>query len=171
MAWSILATLDTPTAGAFTFTGLSLGSVKRLRVQIWGVTVTNDGTDLGVQYSIGSAFITSGYTFVTHAETSSSSNNPDSATSVASLLLCGNDANWDTGNAATKGVQSDVYISNPGSTSKYKQVSYRTAGQGPTANCVFSTGCGHVANAGAIDGIKVNGTSNLLAGYVRLWTI
>ncbi len=167
--WSLIVSLDAPSAGAFSFTGLSLGTYKRIRVEILGVTVTTDGTDVGIQTSHGSGFVTTNYLWALNAESSSNTANADTNTGQGDGRLMGNDANWDTGNAATKGMQAIVDICDPGDTAAYKLMCFRSMGVGPTGNSIVNSGMAYVANAGAIDGIKVLGSSNLINGFVRIW--
>lgn len=168
-AWTSIASLDTPTSGTFTFTGLSLSTFKRIRIELIGITVTTDGTDIGIQTSHGSGFVTTGYIQGEDAESSSDTANGDQATGLSIGLIVGNDGNWDVGNAATKGAQAQVEIADPGSTSLHKMGCFDTCAQGPTTNVIITIGAFTVANAGAIDGIKVIGTSNITAGKVRIW--
>lgn len=165
----LIASLDAPTAGVFTFTGLSLGSYKRVRITIDGATVVSDDIELSIQFSIGGSFITAGYNFVVNAESSSDTNNPDAGTGLTSAHLSGNDANWSMGSANEKSGASIVDISNPGSSSLHKFIQYRTAGLGATVNCIYSSGASLLKNAGAIDGFKILGNgANMGAAKVRI---
>jgi hypothetical protein len=47
-------------------------------------------------------------------------------------------------------------------------VVYESVQIGPTGNAIGGHGAGVMENAGAIDGIKIGGTSSLTAGKVRI---
>lgn len=169
MAWDIVSTLDSPTSGTFIFTGLSLSTYKQIRVEISAVTVTTDGTDVQVTFYVSSSEVTgTSYAWLVRTQSTGASSLSDSAASAASCLLCSNDANWDTGNASTKSFYAWLQVDSPGSTALYKRVVGHGGHGGPTGNYISSPIAGIMTDAGAIDGVKVSGTSNLTAGKVRI---
>lgn len=167
-AWDIIATLDSPSSGTFIFTGLSLSGYSILQIKGYGITVTTDGTDLRFTFYVSSSEVTSGYRWCTQQISSSATANNDGASAQASALLVSNDANWDVGNASTKAGGFTCTVDRPGSSSLYKRGGFETWATGPTGNVIHTVGTGVMANTGAIDGIKIGGTSNLTAGKVRL---
>lgn len=168
MAWAVVSSLDTPTTGAFTFTGLTLSSYKVIRLEMYGITVTTDGTDIKLTFYVSGSEITSGYGWFGRSISSSGTGNGDTAVSQTSILLVSNDANFDVGNASTKSFGATVMVDAPASTAVYKKASFESWCIGPTGNCFPTHGMGQMDNAGAIDGVKISGTSNLVAGKVRL---
>ena len=168
MAWDVVASLDSPTAGAFTFTGLTLTSYKVIRVEIEGVTVTTDGTDIKLTFYVSGSEVTANYAWFSRSLSTSGTTNADSATAQAAILLVSNDANFDVGNASTKSFGAQVTVDAPGSTAIHKKASLESWCIGPTGNAFPVHGVGQLDNAGAIDGLKLGGTSNLVAGKVRI---
>lgn len=169
MAWDIISTLNAPTSGAFTFTGLSLSGRRVLSIELDGIRVTTDGTDIRLTFYVsGSEITTNSYEWQVDPFSSSGSTDPDELTATNGILLTQNSTNWDVGNAATKSFSGRVFVFNPGSTTKYKRTSSLCSAIGPTTNVIQSQGSGMLLNAGAIDGLKLGGTSNLTAGTVRL---
>lgn len=168
MAWDVVTSTTSLTSGAFVLTGLSLSTYKSILIQISAVTVTTDGTDCRITFYVSGSEVTSTYTWAIQSQSTGGTGNSDSASSQASCLLCSNDANWDTGNASTKSFYAWVQVDSPGSTALHKRVVVHAAHIGPTGNAVSGGLDGYMGNAGAIDGIKVGGTSNLTAGKVTI---
>ncbi len=168
MAWAVVSTLDSPTSGTFIFTGLTLSTYKCVQLRMAGITVTTDGTDVRVTWYVGGSEVTSTYSWLGMAQSSGGTANADQAASQASALLVANDANWDTGNAGTKSFGAVVTLHSPASTALYKRSQSIASHVGPTTNVIVSTFCQQMDNAGAVDGVKVGGTSNLTAGKVRI---
>jgi hypothetical protein len=57
-------------------------------------------------------------------------------------------------------------VDKPTNTSIHKRAMFTSQMLGPTGNVHVQPGVGVMANAGAIDGLKISGTSNLTAGKV-----
>lgn len=168
-AWDVIATLDAPTSGTFIFTSLTLTGYSILQIRGYGIAVTTDGTDTRVTFYVSSSEVTSGYAWCNQQISSSASPNNDGASSSqTSGLLVSNDANWDIGNAAGEGGFFVINVDQPGSTSLYKRARLHHVATGPTGNVIHTFGHCLLTNAGAIDGVKIGGTSNLTAGKVRL---
>jgi hypothetical protein len=168
MAWTLIDSLNAPTSGVFDFPSLTLTGYKVLRVELSGITVTTDGTDVRLTFYVGGVEITAGYSWIVRSISTSATANPDSATGAASMLLVGNDANWDVGNASTEALGGVVSVDSPVSTALYKRASFQIYAVGPTGNAPTTMGVGQMDNAGAITGLKIGGTSNLTAGKVRV---
>lgn len=171
MAWTSVASLSSPTAGAFTFTGLSLSGVKILQIRLSRIRVTNDGTDVRLTMYVAGVEIVATYEWSGRPVSTSAAFNADSGTSAASVVMMSNDSNWDVGNAAAESCGGRITIANPGSTALHKRVQAQLVHIGPTGNAIRSAWAGLMANAGAIDGVKIGGTSNLVSGHVRLWSL
>jgi len=167
-AWDVIATLDSPTAGVFTFTSLSLSGYETLQVRMSDITVTTDGTDVRMTFYVGGVEQTSANLWVYYALQSNVAVNPDSAVSQASMLLCSNDSGYDTGNAALESFAGKVTIWRPTSTALNKLATVECFHINPSSVVIGSFGHTALINAGAIDGIKIGGTSNLTAGKVRI---
>jgi hypothetical protein len=168
MAWAIIDSLNAPSSGTFTFSSLTLTGYKVIRVVCSGVTVTTDATDPGITFYVGGVEQTSNYRWVGKSGSTSGANNPDSANSQASLLLVSNDANWDVGNASTKSFGATITVDDPTNTATYKRAIIETWAVGPTGNAFTACQAGMLENTGAINGLKIKGTSNLTAGKVRI---
>jgi hypothetical protein len=168
MAWIEIASLDAPTAGAFTFAVLDLSTYKRVRLIIADVTVTTDGTDPRLTFYIGGVEIVAGYAWAYDSISSSSTFNTDSASGAVAILLTGNDGNWDVGNAAAESFGAIIDVPHPASVALYKRAFVNSYEIGPTGQSFRNGGVGKLDNAGAIDGFKISGTSNLTAGRVRI---
>lgn len=167
-SWDVISTLDSPTSGTFIFTSLSLGAYSVLQIKAYGLTVTTDGTDTRVTFYVGGSEVTSTYRWATQQISSGGTSNNDGLSAQASMLVVSNDANWDFGNDTGEGGAFTMNVDNPASTSLHKRAGFETWGTGPTGNVVYTVGGGILGNTGAIDGVKIGGTSNLTAGKVRL---
>jgi hypothetical protein len=169
MAWAVIDSLNAPSSGVFDFPSLTLTGYKVLRVVISAVTVTTDGTDPRMTFYVGGSEITgTAYRWLTRSVSTSGTGNLDGASGQASGLLMGNDANFDIGNASTKSFSAVVTVNAPTDTALYKQATVESFGIGPTGNAITVSGVFLMENAGAIDGLKIGGTSNLVAGKVRV---
>lgn len=169
MTWTSIATLDSPTAGVFTFTSLDLSTYKSLEIRGSAIDVTTDGTDVRFTFYVGGVEITgSAYRWFTSQVSTSGSTNGDSASGVASILLMADTSQWDVGSAAGEGFGCTILVPNPANTALYKRAVYESWQTGPTGNAVATHGGGVMENTGAIDGVKISGTSDLIAGKVRL---
>jgi hypothetical protein len=168
MAWAVIDSLNSPTAGAFTFASLTLTGYKVIQVRGTGITVTTDGTDPRLTLYVSGSEVTSTYTWGTMISSTGGTGNADQASAQASILLVSNDANWDVGNASTKACGFALTIDAPVSTALHKKVGIDLWAIGPTGNAIAARAIGQMDNAGAITGLKIGGTSNLTAGKVRI---
>lgn len=168
MAWAIIATLDSPTAGAFDFPSLTLAGYKVLRIHLSAITVTTDGTDPRLTFYVSGSEVTTGYRWITRSVSTSGTGDSASDGAASQILLVASTANFDVGNAATESFSGTVTVNSPVNTSLYKAVHAETFGIGPTGNAIHTSAMGVMDNTGAIDGLKIGGTSNLTAGKVRV---
>lgn len=168
MAWTLIASLDTPSSGAFTFTSLTLSSYGVIQIICSGITVTTDGTDVRLTFYVSGSEVVTGYRWGSKSVSSGGTANNDGDTSDPSILLNSNDANWDVGNASTKSLGAIITVDAPASTALHKKAEIEAVMVGPTGNVLINSGVGVMENAGAIDGIKISGSSNLTAGKVRI---
>jgi len=168
--WDVVASLDAPSAGVFAFTGLSLSSYKVIEIHGYGITVTTDGTDIKLTFYVASSEVTgSSYQWASWSTQTSGGVTSDSSTGQAAILLCSDNANVDVGNASTAGSGFVCVVDAPGDTTLYKKLHFTQVSTVPsTGNSIIAPGCGLMTNAGAIDGIKISGTSSLTAGKVRI---
>lgn len=164
----VIASLDAPTSGAFDLTGLSLSSYKVIQIYGIGITVTTDGTDLKLRFYVGGVEQTSGYQWAMFQTSSGGTNTDDKASSQDAIWLCSDNSGVDVGNAAGKSAGFVCTVDYPGDTALYKKVTFAHTAIAPGNSAIISPGAGLLANAGAIDGIKIFGSSNLLSGYLRL---
>jgi hypothetical protein len=169
MAWAVIDSLASPTAGAFDFPALTLTGYKVIRVMMSAITVTTDGTDVRLTFYVGGSEITgTAYRWVVRAVSTSASGSTTQASGAASILLVSSASNFDVGNASTKAFAGEITVGDPTNTSRYKHAHSEVFGIGPTGNAIHTSGAGLMENAGAISGLKIGGTSNLVAGKVRV---
>lgn len=168
MAWTLIDGLDAPTSGTFIFSPLDLSGYDIVQIILSGIRVTTDGTLVRITFYVGGVEITSGYRWGVQGISASGTAVTDGDTSDPSILLGSDDSGFTVGNAATESFGAIITLDNPLSTALYKKASFEswyinTGGQ-PHAH----SGAGIMENAGAINGLKVLGSSNLTAGKVRI---
>jgi hypothetical protein len=56
--WAIITTMDAPSSNVFAMTGLTLTTYKKLCLEMSGVTVTTDGTDIRLTFYVATVEIT-----------------------------------------------------------------------------------------------------------------
>jgi hypothetical protein len=166
--WTQIDSLDAPTAGVFDFPSLTLTGYTAIQIVASGVTVTTDGTDPRLTFYVAAAEIVTGYRWGMQSASSGAAGNDDGAPADANIRLCSNDANWDVGNAAGEAFGCVITVDDPLSTALYKKAFWEVAYTGPTGVTITANGGGIMENAGAIDGLKLSGSSNLTAGKVRV---
>lgn len=168
MAWTLIDSKNAPTSGAFTFSPLTLTGYDIIQIVMSGITVTSDDSKIYLTFYVGGVQITSGYRWGSYAVSSGGTTFTAGDTSDPQIILGHTQANWGVGNASAKAFGGIVTVDAPVSTALYK----RTAGDvfmiGPTGNTLFHHCVGIMENAGAINGIKIAGSSNLTAGKVRI---
>ncbi len=166
--WTQIDSLDAPTAGVFDFASLTLTGYILLEVIIAGVTVTTDGTDIKLTFYVSGSEITSGYRWGTRSYASGGTAAETGSTSAAGIFLVSTAAGHDVGNDTNEGFGAIVTVDAPTSTALHKKAHSESAftdGTGAQRATVVS---GNMENAGAITGLKISGTSNLIAGRVRI---
>lgn len=168
MTWTFIAGMDAPVSDVFAFTGLSLAGYKQLQVVASGIVVTTDATDIVLTLYTGAAEVTSGYRWGEYHHSSAASSGNTADASDPSIVLTSVTANWDVGNAAGECYGTVIWIDQPASTALYKRVWYEGAHVGPTGVVVAQSGTGVMENTGALDGLKIAGSSAFTAGKVRL---
>lgn len=171
MAWVEVDRKTAPASNVFDFASLTLTGYEAIRIACSGITVTTDGTDIKLTFYVGGVEQTGAttYRWVQGAMSSGGTENADNDTSDPSILLNSNDANWDTGNASTASFSSTIVVDKPLSTSLHKRCSFVSWMLGPTGNVLVQPGSGVMGNTGAIDGLKISGSSNLTAGVVVVY--
>lgn len=167
-AFTEIARLDAPVAGVFDFTGLSLTGVKQLQIVCSGITVTTDGTDPLLTFYVSASEVVTGYRWGHKSMDSAANLLVDGDVSDPAIHLVSDNATWDVGNAAGENFGAVITLDQPVSTAFYKRVSIQSAYVNPAGNVVATDGVGVMENAGAIDGVKISGSSNFVAGHVRL---
>ena len=170
MAWVEIAAADAPASNVFDFPSLTLTGYSVLQVVCSGIRVTTDATDLALQFYVSAALVTTGYRWGNQSLHSSTSlvGLDDGDTSDPSILLCSNNVDWDVGNAAEESFGGVLMVDAPLSTALYKRVEIEAVMAGPAGRLNVVSGIGLMENAGAIDGLKISGSSNLTAGKVRV---
>jgi hypothetical protein len=170
MAWELVSggSLNSPTAGVFDFASLTLTGYEAIQIRMSGVTVTTDGTDVFIRFYVGGSEISTGYRWLQGALSTSAAVNTDSSASATGILLNSNDAAWDTGNAATESFGCTITVPNPVSTALHKRAFGEAWMIAPSGNALTQHVAGIMENTGAINGLIVRGSSNLVAGKVRV---
>jgi hypothetical protein len=168
MAWVIIDSMDAPVSNMFDFAALTLTGYKVIRLELSEIDVTTDGTDLRLTFYVAGSEVVTGYRWTYRPASSGGTTDGDQDTSDPAILLNQNNANWDTGNAAPESFASAVTIDDPTNTAQYKRANIESYHIGPTGNVIGSMGAGLMENAGAITGLKISGSSNLIAGKVRV---
>lgn len=156
----VLAYEGAPTSNVFDMTGLSFTGYQRAILYLDEITVDTANTLIILQFYIsGSGLITSStYDWSFSFEASGSTPAPGSIAGTSSIRLAsyadsGSNISW---NAA-------VHICSP-ATSVNKLVHHDGAFMQSDGTVVETTGSGGLANTGAIDGIKISGSSGLITG-------
>jgi hypothetical protein len=168
MAWTLIDSKNAPTAGVFTFSPLTLTGYDVVQIVMSGITVTTDGTDIYLTFYVAGSEVTSGYRWGSLAASSGGSYTNVGDASDPQIVLGHITANWDTGNASTKSFGGIVTVDAPMSTALHKRTGGHVFAVGPTGNVVSHHCTGLMENAGAINGLKISGSSALTAGKVRI---
>lgn len=168
MAWDLIDSLDAPTAGVFTFDPLDFTGYSIAQIVLEGITVTTDGTDPSLTFYVGGVEITAGYRWATSGSLAGGADLDDGDTSDPAILLCSNNAGRDVGNAAGEGYDCIITVDEPLNTSHYKKARFEAVMTTGTGVILPQIGTGIMENTGAIDGLKIKGTSDLTAGKVRV---
>lgn len=167
--WTTISSLDAPSGGLFDFPSLTLTGYQVLQVVCAGITVTTDGTDVFMRFYVSGSKVTTGYRWGLISERSTGTGNvADGDTSAGGILLVSNDVNNDVGNDVGEGFSALIMVDNPLSTALYKKATFQAVSTNNSANVVNHSGEGVMENAGAIDGLSIEGSSNLTAGKVRI---
>jgi hypothetical protein len=168
MAWDLIDSLDAPSGGTFIFDPLDFTGYSIAQIVLTGITVTTDGTDLVLTFYVGGAEIVTGYRWANTGSLAGGSDIDDGDTSDPSIRLNSNDAGRDVGNAAGEGYDCIITVDEPLNTSHYKKARLEAAMTTPTGALLPSLGTGIMENTGAINGLKIAGSSSLTAGKVRI---
>lgn len=168
-AWTEIERLTAPASGYFDFQALDLAAYSALEIIGSGITVTSDqslvkavfykaGPTALVDYAYHQYVVTTGATFV-----------EESDTAQAEVPLCFADtATYKVGNAAGKSIGFSLLLGHPTLASKNKHMTFigsfiNSAGAG----CRFEGGA-MIKDTAAITGVRIGGSSDLVAGKVIL---
>lgn len=169
--WTQIASADSPTSGAFTFTGLSLGSYIALQVVCINLVVDTDGTSIALRFYVSATEQTTSYRWSSQGmgHISGVASGTDSGNAAATgILLHPSTAGWTVGNAAGEHFNALIDIDNPNS-SLHKRAIVTSCYINVGSDESMSFGAGLLENTGAIDGIKVYPTANNIStGQVRI---
>lgn len=167
--WTEIARLDSPTAGTFDFTSLTLSSYPVVQVVMAGITAAAGATIVSIRFYVGGSEISgTAYRWGLHADVTSGTGNTDGATGAAAGSLMSDDVGWRLGNAAGVGFGGIVTLDMTTSTALHKKGTVDVVYTNDAGSGTGNAGVMVMENAGAIDGIKISGTSNLTAGHVRI---
>lgn len=166
MAWTEIDRLNAPSSGVFDFPSLTLTGYDVLQILCLGIRVTTDGSIVRLSFYVGGSEVTSGYLWADQAISGSGAAVADGDTSDPSIVLGSDNAGWNTGNAATESFGARIFVDNPLSTALYKKASFDAWSVNTGGAPQGHSGAGLMANAGAIGGLKISGSSNLTAGKV-----
>jgi hypothetical protein len=165
--WTQVASLDAPTSGVFDFPSLTLTGYSVIQVVCSDIRVTTDGTDVWIRFYVAGSAVTTGYRWG-NAWCSSVTSGTDGSDATTAILLCPNDVNENAGNAAEEALSSVVTIDAPLSTTTYKKAKYETVLTNVSGVVLGQHGHGIMENTGAIQGILVMGSSDLVSGKIRV---
>jgi hypothetical protein len=170
MGWAQVASMDAPSSNVFALTSLDFSTYTIIQIVCSGITVTSDDTDMQLRFYVSGAEVTGGtdYHWGVCSISAAAAINNDGVGGASSIQLQSDDAGWSVGNAATEGFHSVITVGSPASTSLYKYANYHTVLTTLAGQAVGFFGAGVMLNAGAIDGVKVFGSTNLTAGKVRI---
>lgn len=168
MAWTLISSLDAPTAGVFDFPSPTLTGYTMLWVVCSGITVTDDDSKVRMQFYVSGSAVTTGYRWAAKGVSSSGVTVDDGDASDPSICLGSDNASWGVGNASTESFSASIFADAPLSTALHKKASFEASIISPAGNSLALSGIGIMENAGAIGGLKIFGSSNLTAGKVRL---
>lgn len=166
--WTQIDSKTAPSAGVFDFSSLTLTGYEVIQIVCSGITVTTDGTDVALTFYVGGSEIVTGYRWGQQAVASTTGNVEDGDASDPSILLNSNNATQDTGNAAGESFSCLITVDAPTSTALHKKAEYETVQSRPDSETEAQLGIGLMENAGAINGLKISGSSALTAGHVRI---
>lgn len=170
MALDVIAHLSAPSSGVLQFTGLTLTSYALVRMILNGITVTTDDTEVALRFIIGGSEISTGYRYsgLGHIIDSAGSGT-DTSTSDDRLNITGDLSGEAVGNAAGRSLSAVIDIPAPGIASVNRFAFMQAVWEhGGTGRLHMARHGGQVLNTGAIDGFKVLGDSNLVAGKATL---
>jgi hypothetical protein len=168
-AWAEVTRTSTVSAGAISLTGLTLTSYVAVRFVLTGITTGTDDTTVQLRFYVGGSEISTGYTWggsrgatVLNGFSETRVNNADDAFA----LTREGTATGNLGNDVTEALHAVVTLFAP--TGSLYKLAYVDAGytQAASASAVSSLVGGRLGNTGAIDGIKLYGSSNLTAGTI-----
>ena len=166
MLWDLIGKLDAPISAEFDFPRLFLVPYRAVEIHMAGVTVTTNATNIHLNYYVAGTEITAGYRWTADLIAASGSTGETASNSDSKIVL--NTTGSPVGNASTKAFSGNVSITFPSSSALYKKCNFQTSYTIATATMASIAGAGIMDNAGAIDGIKISGDSDLTAGRVRL---
>ncbi len=169
--FTLIDSLAAPSSGVFDFPSLTLTGYKAIEIDIAGVTVTTDDTEVMLQFYVGGVLITTGYRFSTLLLGSGAAAAGDGATSGSGIKLQSNDANLGVGNDTGERFNSSIQVDEPLNTTRHKRALYESLITLPSGVRHSVQGQGIMENTGAVSGLKISGDSDLLAGHVRVYGV
>lgn len=171
--FNVIATADSPTAGVFDFPSLSLGSYRHLEIVLAGVTVTSNNTRIQLTYYIGGSEITgTAYRYAHELNTQdSAAANQQGAISQAAGFLQISTAGYTSIDTAARAFNALIRIEEPLSTAHHKLARVRAPFGSSSNSLVGSIGAFICENTGAVQGVKIQGSSAFTAGQCRVLAV
>lgn len=167
--WAIISHLAAPTAGAFTFSGLTLTAYERLEIYLSGITVTTDQSFVQVRFRVGATPTTATHRWAVSSESTSGTIDDNSGSADTEIDVVANAAAFPVGNVATDALFGVMSVIKPAAAHE-RYMSYRGQhGYGnASANVGTEQGVMKITDTDPITSIVVLGSSNLVAGMVTL---
>lgn len=167
--WPQIAALGFPTSGYFDFPSLDLSAYKVVMLVGAGIRVTTDGSYIGLRASVSGSYLTAAgsydYLQIGYGQTNTDDEDRVEGDTVFPLTLF--DANL-VGNAAAEHGGFVAWISSPTVLTTYKNVISESQWLDASGQAWRASGAGRIKTLSAIDGLRVIGSSNLIAGRVTL---
>jgi hypothetical protein len=172
VSYELIQHINTPTSGAWDFTGLSLGSYRRLHLHLDGLIAGADGVRGTLEYGIGGSLHTALYRYGTRGESSSGANNDGEDSSDPSARIIGVDTTttWGQGNAAGECGMMHLIIRNPGAGRNKLHHGYG-CWNSPSGALVNSYQGGSLDQTGAIDRIRIAASTGWAGGSATLYGV
>lgn len=168
--FSRLAEQDAPSSGVFDFPSLSLTDVRVLQVILSGVTVTTDGTRMRATFYIGGSEITgTSYRYAMELNPQDgAAGATDAGISQAAGYLHSATSAYQATNATSRSYNGILWVDEPLSTALHKRCRWRASFGSVDNSMVAGVGAFICENTGALEGIKIQGSSAFIGGHCRI---
>lgn len=169
-AWTEIAALSAPTAGAYTFSALSLAAYAQLEIYLQGITVGTDETKVSCRLRYGGGPTSGTHKWATLANDSGGSFDAANASGAAEGRIAGNTgSSWALGNSSNDQLTGLLMINNPGLTQRKAVWGFTGWARGSSSDqYAWAFTEFTVSEVDPITEIVILGSNNLTAGKVTL---